>query len=316
MKHDVFSATTSTSRAALEACLHQLADHERFTLAGEWPDRQSAADRPRARRRGGRENTVGHHDGARPRGGGGSRCCAAVARNCLQRIADERSCAVKAALARPARHPHPGGAQHPRLPPLRRRRSGRRAGRHRRRALAGDPRRSSGSPRPTTARHGSRHDRSRAAAATRGSEQRRTPRRAFLFEQLDDESVPLRRRRRHRSSWVASPAWSRRPPSGRARGGRPSGPPPRTGGWLGFASRRARGSGSLDMMMPPGNRGLGAGVPVNPARRPRDPNVRWCGGPNLPGARSAPIWPAAERDILVPWRRSVSTVSGCSRSLF
>lgn len=103
MKHDVFfSDNLEERRAALEACA-QLADHERFTLAGEVAGiAKRAADRLAHADEAG-ENTISHATELGRAAVALSMLRGEVARSCLQRIADERSYAVKAALARSLR---------------------------------------------------------------------------------------------------------------------------------------------------------------------------------------------------------------------
>ena len=97
-----FSDNVEERRAALESCPN-LADHERFTLASEIAGiAKRAADRlAHADENGG--STTGHATELGRAAVALSILRGEVARNCLHRIADERSYAVKAALARALR---------------------------------------------------------------------------------------------------------------------------------------------------------------------------------------------------------------------
>ncbi|MFO0737641.1 MAG: HEAT repeat domain-containing protein [Labilithrix sp.] len=286
MKHDVFfSDNLEERRAALEACA-QLADHERFTLAGEVAGiAKRAADRLAHADESG-ENTVGHTTELGRAAVALSMLRGEVARNCLQRIADERSYAVKAALARSLRDIRTaearsilvyllsdddaqadalvaiGAAPWPEILPslIEIAEADDRAARLAARSIA---------------RCGATAGPNEANAAA-----------SFLFEQLDDESVLfaaadaiVRHGRLHRRG--------REGP--RPRGGRPQRAHhlEPAGGWALHHGERGDPARHDDT---PGNRGLGAGVPAILARRSRPERSR-CGGPNLPGARSALIWP-------------------------
>jgi len=97
-----FSDDLEARQAALEACLH-VADHERFTLAGEVANiaKRAADALAHADENGG--TTTGLSTELGRAAVALSILRGEVAKNCLHRIADERSYAVKSALARALR---------------------------------------------------------------------------------------------------------------------------------------------------------------------------------------------------------------------